>query len=218
MKNCPTCGKVYEDDTLAFCFEDGTTLVHKSPARSMSIAMTLLLPVAGVGLLLLALVYTFNQSQPQASDQSVTTPQAIPNNNSELERIVANARNAVETAANRASISMQGKRAQVISENANLRRANDSASEVVQIIPTGTTVEWLEQRGAWFSVRYNGKSGWMHGNTLRLLPQAGTSSSPTYTIPSSSDDSTRRRYEECVRQRTAFGVDTSPCSEWAHER
>lgn len=29
---------------------------------------------------------------------------------------------------------------------------------------------------------------------------------------------TARRYQECVRQRTAFGVDTAPCAEWARER
>lgn len=32
------------------------------------------------------------------------------------------------------------------------------------------------------------------------------------------DEITRSRYAECVRQREAFGVDTSPCSQWAEER
>ncbi|HST51839.1 MAG TPA: hypothetical protein VLJ61_07485 [Pyrinomonadaceae bacterium] len=31
-------------------------------------------------------------------------------------------------------------------------------------------------------------------------------------------ETTRRRYDECVRQREAYGVDTSPCWEWAKER
>lgn len=38
------------------------------------------------------------------------------------------------------------------------------------------------------------------------------------TTDSRESETTRRRYEECVRQREAFGVDTSPCSEWANER
>jgi len=31
MKRCPTCSRVYDDDSLSFCFDDGTTLVNKLP-------------------------------------------------------------------------------------------------------------------------------------------------------------------------------------------
>lgn len=43
-------------------------------------------------------------------------------------------------------------------------------------------------------------------------------SSSTPYSSSLGDDVTSKRYAECVRQRTAFGADTSPCSEWAKER
>jgi protein-export membrane protein SecD len=31
MKRCPVCSRVYDDDSLRFCFDDGTTLVNKLP-------------------------------------------------------------------------------------------------------------------------------------------------------------------------------------------
>jgi hypothetical protein len=55
----------------------------------------------------------------------------------------------------------------------------------------------------------------------------GSTSAPSSsgsTAPSSSngasreDETTRRRYAECVRQRNAAGLDTSPCAEWSKER
>lgn len=135
-----------------------------------------------------------------------------------MDRAMANARNAIETAANQARIAadtaanqasmpLPGKRALVITENANLRKSDDSKSEVIQTIPVGTNIEWVEQRGPWFSVKKDGRFGWMHGNTIRLLPQTTTTTS-TYTPPSSSDDIMRRIREECSRQ--AAAGDQSP--------
>jgi hypothetical protein len=34
MKRCPSCRRTYEDDSLAFCLEDGTVLVSESSAAS----------------------------------------------------------------------------------------------------------------------------------------------------------------------------------------
>ena len=138
------------------------------------------------------------------------------NTNPEVDRLMANARNAVETAANKAAmaanqatVTLPGKRALVITENANLRKSNDSKSEVIQTIANGTNVEWVEQKGAWFSVRNDGKLGWMHGNTIRLLPQTTTSSMPSSSSPSSSsDDIMRKIRDECARQ--AAAGDQSP--------
>lgn len=31
MKRCPTCSRVYDDESLRFCFDDGTALVNKLP-------------------------------------------------------------------------------------------------------------------------------------------------------------------------------------------
>lgn len=141
------------------------------------------------------------------------------NSNSEVERAAANARNAIEIAANKAMLAAQnaanqatvtlpGKRALVISENANLRKSADSRGEVIQTIANGTNVEWVEQKGAWFSIRIDGKLGWMHGNTIRLLPQT-TSTLPSSSSPSSSsDDIMRKIRDECARQ--AAAGDQSP--------
>jgi Domain of unknown function (DUF4190) len=34
MKRCPTCNRTFEEDWLAFCTQDGTTLVDDQPSRS----------------------------------------------------------------------------------------------------------------------------------------------------------------------------------------
>ena len=34
MKKCPSCQRAYEDDSLAFCLEDGTSLVNAGAAAS----------------------------------------------------------------------------------------------------------------------------------------------------------------------------------------
>lgn len=140
------------------------------------------------------------------------------NTNSETERAMANAVNALETAANKAALAanqptvvLPGKRALVITENANLRKSNDSKSEVIQTIPNATNVEWIEQKGAWFSIRIDGMLGWMHGNTIRLLPQTNQSTAtlPSSTYPSSSSDDVMRQIRaECSRQ--AAAGDQSP--------
>ncbi len=49
-------------------------------------------------------------------------------------------------------------------------------------------------------------------------PKQNTAKSSDGTTGSRENEITRRRYAECVRQREAFGADTSPCSEWASER
>jgi len=44
MKSCPTCNRVYDDDSLRFCLDDGTNLVNESPAEPAP--TTLILPGA----------------------------------------------------------------------------------------------------------------------------------------------------------------------------
>lgn len=51
------------------------------------------------------------------------------------------------------------------------------------------------------------------GGGSTVAPSSGGSAAS----PSESEI-TRRRYEECVRQRSAAGLDTSPCAEWSKER
>src|SRR5438067_11210156 len=47
MKSCPTCQRVYEDETIHFCLEDGTPLVTTS-ASSSDPGATLVIPAARV--------------------------------------------------------------------------------------------------------------------------------------------------------------------------
>jgi protein-export membrane protein SecD len=56
MKRCPTCSRVYDDEGLRFCLDDGTNLVDKLPAEP--IPTTLVLPVSE------APAPTMKQTQP----------------------------------------------------------------------------------------------------------------------------------------------------------
>ena len=44
MKRCPTCNRTFEEDWLAFCTQDGATLVEESSARSSEPPATILSP------------------------------------------------------------------------------------------------------------------------------------------------------------------------------
>lgn len=65
--------------------------------------------------------------------------------------------------------SSTAKKAVVITENANLRKAANSNGEIVQTISEGTNIEIVKQQGAWFLVKADGQTGWMHGNTIRFV-------------------------------------------------
>ena len=56
MKRCPACSRVYDDDGLRFCLDDGTNLIDRSPAEP--IPTTLVLPATE------APVPTMKQTQP----------------------------------------------------------------------------------------------------------------------------------------------------------
>lgn len=56
MKRCPTCSRVYDDEGLRFCLDDGTNLVDKLPAEP--IPTTLVLPASE------APAPTMKQTQP----------------------------------------------------------------------------------------------------------------------------------------------------------
>ena len=44
MKRCPTCNRTFEEDWLAFCTQDGTTLIVDSPAKPDEPMPTILAP------------------------------------------------------------------------------------------------------------------------------------------------------------------------------
>lgn len=110
----------------------------------------------------------------------------------------------IETYKTKSSLNrINGKTADVISENANLRAAGSINSNVLGTIPQGETIGFLKQKGAWFYVATSVGKGWVHGNTIRLnsseitpsIPEnakkevvdstdINTFSSATYTSPS----------------------------------
>jgi len=44
MKRCPTCNRTFEEDWLAFCTQDGTTLIDESPAKKDEPPPTIMAP------------------------------------------------------------------------------------------------------------------------------------------------------------------------------
>src|SRR5215831_9998971 len=48
MKRCPTCNRTFEEDWLAFCTQDGTTLIEESPAKPDAPPPTILAPPPSV--------------------------------------------------------------------------------------------------------------------------------------------------------------------------
>lgn len=44
MKRCPTCNRTFEEDWLAFCTQDGTTLIDESPAKKDEPPPTIMSP------------------------------------------------------------------------------------------------------------------------------------------------------------------------------
>ncbi len=44
MKRCPTCNRTFEEDWLAFCTQDGTTLIDESPQKKDDLQATILAP------------------------------------------------------------------------------------------------------------------------------------------------------------------------------
>ena len=82
--------------------------------------------------------------------------------------------------------SSSSKKAVVITENANLRKVANLNGKVIQTISEGTNVEIIKQQGAWFLVKADNQTGWMHGNTIRLidgenLTSKNLTSDDTYT-------------------------------------
>lgn len=44
MKRCPNCNRTFEEDWLAFCTQDGTTLIDESPSRANEPPPTIMAP------------------------------------------------------------------------------------------------------------------------------------------------------------------------------
>ncbi len=106
--------------------------------------------------------------------------------------------------------------ATVISENASLRKTGSQNGEILDVIPEGASIEVVRQKGAWFYVRVDEKTGWMHGNTIRYsdasnddhiapsddyvtvsdsTPEPAPSLEPVRTAPAYSPSAPVTRYE-----------------------
>lgn len=71
----------------------------------------------------------------------------------------------------------------VISPHANLRESNSVRANVLEVVPVDSAVEVVKQQGAWFYVKTETVSGWMHGNTLKLQNFELTSPAPQPARP-----------------------------------
>ena len=56
----------------------------------------------------------------------------------------------------------------VISRHANLRTEDNASATVIRTVPQDAVVEVIKQQGAWFYVKTETETGWLHGNTLKL--------------------------------------------------
>ena len=106
-------------------------------------------------------VATSNTSSAKSFTSAV--PTATPSPETESSKTATNTSESSEPTANGAV---------VISENANLRQTPDSNGEVIEMLAENTKTEVIRQKGAWFYVRAGGKTGWLHGNTIRLASRS----------------------------------------------
>ncbi|MBX7172773.1 MAG: SH3 domain-containing protein [Pyrinomonadaceae bacterium] len=104
------------------------------------------------------------------------------------------------------------RQAVIISQNANLRKSNSANGEIIQTIAEGTNVEVVKQQGAWFLVKNIDKSGWLHGNTIRLIdstPSYSDAKSNYPNLPSSpknDDIDIAPLYNEVQRRKAEQGI------------
>lgn len=66
----------------------------------------------------------------------------------------------------------------VIAQNANLRETANIEGAVTEVIPEGSEVRVTKKRGPWFFVTHSGRSGWLHGNAIKLKNGEFTPVSP----------------------------------------
>jgi mannosyl-glycoprotein endo-beta-N-acetylglucosaminidase len=83
--------------------------------------------------------------------------------------------------------------------NLNLREGPSTSSKTLGSIPNGSKIEMLGTNGTWDKVKYDGKTGWVHGDyvtllnllevstgssTLAIRPEANTSNTPIARVNS----------------------------------
>lgn len=63
-------------------------------------------------------------------------------------------------------------------DNLSLRTAPSTSATRITVIPVGTVVTASAQEGAWYKVTYSGKTGWSHGDYLRVVPVSAPAPAP----------------------------------------
>ncbi|MBO1912126.1 SH3 domain-containing protein, partial [Microvirga sp. 3-52] len=53
--------------------------------------------------------------------------------------------------------------------NLNLREGPSTGSKIVGSIPNASKIEMLGTNGIWYKVKYDGKTGWVHGSYVTML-------------------------------------------------
>jgi len=187
---CQNCYKMNAPDSR-FCGACGgvcpPNLQSSSPPVVKPNIKPLLAVIGGIfGLLMLCGLTGLIGNHSKQKETISSTPLNSSASNSYGIPIVAPAPQNTPKAAGKTNSAIKqaaGKTAFVISENANLRQSANQTSDVIEVVPTDSSVEVIKQRGVWFLVKTETAQGWMHGNTLRLerfnnKTQAAASSIP----------------------------------------
>ena len=180
---CPKCQKRNEGDAH-FCKTCGTGFNVK-PIRKNSIATPVMMIIAVVAVCavcgLFGLIGDISKRGEVAQSNTSTARQFTTNQTSSEP-------SGIDDAPVKTPVPVKsGQGATVITENANLRETPNQSGEVIQTLPQNSPVEIVHQKGAWFLVRADGQTGWMHGNTIRLdetnLTELPRAVPPIYTEP-----------------------------------
>lgn len=166
---CPRCQTRNQSNAL-FCQKCGTgfNVQPINPVRQNSLSTPIIIIIAVIAVCGFCGVFsllTGNKTEiattNTASAKSFisTVPTATVSPETVSSKTAANTSEPSEPTANGAI---------VISENANLRQTPDANGEVIEMLAENTKTEVIRQKGAWFYVRAAGKTGWLHGNTIRL--------------------------------------------------
>ncbi|WP_225230331.1 SH3 domain-containing protein [Ureibacillus galli] len=59
--------------------------------------------------------------------------------------------------------------------NLNLRSTNSTAGKILLTIPNGQTVTYISTSGKWYKVQYNGVTGWVSSDYIKISTNNGTS-------------------------------------------
>lgn len=193
---CRNCGNLNLPDANN-CTNCGTVLKYKTTSLSPKTLITFLIVIAVPVLCCGICQLGKNDRQANSANSAVvattspsSTPATLFDNSSNTKKV--NSNSSIENAANSSiSQSKKSRMATVISENVNLRGSPDSNGTVIDEIPEGAELQVIRQKGAWFFVSYLGRSGWVHGNTIKLSENAEVLSDVSQTAPKNNSPRTQ---------------------------